>query len=79
MSLAALIRQENDAARMWAALIEHQDGRYELHGWEGQALVLKSSGVAEPMRDWLLTEKPIACGEAKQAGLDLVAECEACV
>lgn len=80
MSLAALIRQENDASRMWAALVEHQGvGQFELHDWEGQALLLKSSEVAEPMRDWLLTEKPIACGEAKASGLDLLSDCEGCV
>jgi hypothetical protein len=79
MSLAALIRQENDADRMWAALVEHEDGQCELHDWEGQALVLQGRAVAEPMREWLLTEKPIACGEAKTAGLELLSECDGCV
>jgi hypothetical protein len=78
VSLSALIRQENDASRMWAALVEHQDGQFELHDWEGQALVLSSSEVAEPMRDWLLTERPIACGEAKASGLELLSGCKGC-
>jgi hypothetical protein len=78
MNVAELIREADRDDRIWALLVEHEDGALEAHSHEGATAVFARNATEAAYREWLLVPEPIACDEALAAGVDVLNDCDRC-
>jgi len=87
VTLAERIAQAETAGDKWTALVEHDNGRQEIHTWnqiwrtgrgdQRAGRRVERVALAPPFHNYLLTQVPFQCDDAAGDTVDLIYDCPA--